>query len=224
MTQKLALITGASRGLGHALALELAKSHHIIAVARTIGALEELDDAIKSLGGAATLAPMDIASSEAMAQLCRSIHDRWGQVDIWAHCAVHAAPLGPAITIDAKDMSKSIDINVTAAARLITYVAPLLGEESHALFFDDTHVMEKFHGAYCATKSAQITLAKQWQKESQKIGPRIHISAPPPMATATRARFFPGEDRAPLASAQEVASSILREAGLGGDETTNIKD
>ena len=93
---KLALITGASRGLGAALALELSKTHHVVAVARTVGALEELDDRIKAQGGQATLAPMDICVPEAMAQLCRSIHDRWGKLDLWAHAAVHAPPLTPA--------------------------------------------------------------------------------------------------------------------------------
>ena len=92
MTQKIALITGASRGLGSALAEGLAKTHHVVAVARTTGALEELDDRIQAVGGQATLAPMDITNADAMAQLCRSIYDRWGALDIWAHTAVHAPP------------------------------------------------------------------------------------------------------------------------------------
>ena len=90
MDQKIALITGASRGLGAALAEALAPSHHVIAVARTTGALEELDDRIKAKGGQATLAPMDVNNADAMAHLCRSIFDRWGKVDFWAHTAVHA--------------------------------------------------------------------------------------------------------------------------------------
>ena len=84
MTQ-LAHITGASRGLGFALAEALAPTHHIIAVARTSGALEDLDDRIQAKGGSATLAPMDITDAAAMATLCRGIHDRWGQVALWAH-------------------------------------------------------------------------------------------------------------------------------------------
>ena len=102
MDQKIALITGASRGLGAALAEALAPSHHVIAVARTTGALEELDDRIKAKGGQATLAPMDVNNADAMAHLCRSIFDRWGEVDFWAHTAVHAAPIGPAATMDDK--------------------------------------------------------------------------------------------------------------------------
>ena len=123
---KIALITGASRGLGAALAEQLAATHHIVAVAKTVGALEELDDRIQASGGAATLAPMDITKPDAMAQLCRGIYDRWGHVDLWAHTAIHAAPLAPANHIDAKDLVKSMDINVTATATLIQMVAPLL--------------------------------------------------------------------------------------------------
>src|SRR6056297_3518104 len=101
--QKTALVTGASRGLGAALAEALAETHHVVAVARTTGALEELDDRIRTAGGMATLAPMDITNADAMAHLCRSIHDRWGGIDLWAHTAVHAAPLSPASHMDPKD-------------------------------------------------------------------------------------------------------------------------
>ena len=128
-----ALITGASRGLGAALARALAPTHHIVAVAKTTGALEELDDEIKALGGAATLAPMDITVEAAMQTLCRGIHDRWGHLDMWAHAAIHAAPLTPASMIDARDMAKSVACNVTATSTLITYIAPLLGDDGTAL-------------------------------------------------------------------------------------------
>ena len=93
---KLALVTGASRGLGAALAYALSRDHHVIAVAKTVGGLEELDDRIQAAGGQATLAPLDVTDAGAMAHLCRSIHDRWGGLDLWAHCAIHAAPLSQA--------------------------------------------------------------------------------------------------------------------------------
>ncbi|MGR3701725.1 MAG: SDR family NAD(P)-dependent oxidoreductase [Paracoccaceae bacterium] len=209
MSEKIALITGASRGLGAALAEALAATHHIVAVGRTTGALEELDDRIKELGGQATLAPMDITKPEAMAQLCRSIHDRWGRVDLWAHTAIHAAPLSPASTIDARDWDKSVACNVTATGQLIPYVAPLLGQDGTALFFDDPRAGHKFFGAYGATKAAQIALAQSWAAETAKTGPRVHVLTPAPMPTATRARFFPGEDRAPLAHPRDEAARLL---------------
>jgi len=214
MTQKIALITGASRGLGAGLAEALCQSHHIVAVARTTGALEELDDRIQAAGGQATLAPMDITNPDAMAQLCRSIYDRWGKVDLWAHTAIHAAPLSPAPFIDAKDWDKSVNINVTATGRLITYVAPLLGEAGTALFFEDGRGGEKFFGAYGASKSAQIDLARSWAAETATTGPKVHVVEPKPLATANRARFFPGEDRSPLAAPQEEAKRLLADLGL----------
>ncbi|MFK7752482.1 MAG: SDR family NAD(P)-dependent oxidoreductase [Sedimentitalea sp.] len=206
---KLALITGASRGLGAALAEALAGTHHIVAVARTTGALEELDDRIKAKGGNATLAPMDITDPGAMQTLCRGIHDRWGALDLWAHTAIHAAPLAPANFVDAKDWEKSVAINATATAILIPYVAPLLGAEGQALFFEDPRAGEKFFGAYGATKAAQIALAQSWATETQRTGPKVRILTPAPMSTATRGRFFPGEDRAVLSSPAQQAKNIV---------------
>jgi len=206
---KIALITGASRGLGAALAEALAPTHHIIAVARTTGALEELDDRIQAKGGAATLAPMDMTNPDAMAVLCRGIHDRWGRLDLWLHTAIHAAPLTPTDHIDAKDMAKSIAGNITATSTLIAYVSPLLGQTGTAVFFDDPRVGQKFFGSYAATKAAQMALARSWAAEAEKSGPNVHIVTPDPMPTATRARFFPGEDRAPLADIHAQAAAVL---------------
>ena len=208
MTQ-IALITGASRGLGAALARQLAPTHHIIAVAKTVGALEELDDAVQAAGGAATLAPMDITVDAAMQQLCRGIFDRWGKIDLWLHTAVHAAPLAPAGHIGPKDLSKSMTINVEATARLIAYVSPLLGQTGKAVFFDDPRGGQQFFGAYGATKAAQIALARSWQAETVKTGPRVQILTPAPMPTATRARFYPGEDRSTLTEPTAEAARLL---------------
>lgn len=209
MTQQIALITGASRGLGAALAKALAPTHHIVAVARTVGALEELDDAIQAAGGQATLAPMDVTKPDAMAQLCLSIHDRWGGVALWAHTAIHAAPLTPVAHMDAKDWAKSVDANVTAMGHLIPYIAPLLGTEGRAVFFDDAEKDAKFHGPYGATKASQITLARAWAEESAKSGPKVHVLTPRPMPTATRARFYPGEDRSALTHPDAEAARLL---------------
>ncbi|RBI77274.1 oxidoreductase [Roseovarius sp. TE539] len=207
--QKTALVTGASRGLGAALAEALAETHHVVAVARTTGALEELDDRIRTAGGMATLAPMDITNADAMAHLCRSIHDRWGKLDLWAHCAIHAAPLAPAAHIDAKDWERSVACNVTATGRLIPFVAPLLGEGGTALFFEDGMAGERYFGAYGSTKAAQIALARSWAAETWRTGPAVHVLVPRPMPTATRARFHPGEPRAPLNDPSGEARRLL---------------
>ena len=206
---KTALITGASRGLGAALAEALAPTHHIIAVGRTTGALEEVDDRIKALGAEATLAPMDITVDAAMQQLCRSIFDRWGSLDLWVHAAIHAAPLTPASHINPKDFDKSMDVNVTATSRLISYVAPLLGETGKAVFFDDPRGGTQYFGSYGASKTAQIALAQSWATETAKTGPQVQILTPAPMSTATRARFFPGEDRSALTDPRDEATRLL---------------
>jgi NAD(P)-dependent dehydrogenase (short-subunit alcohol dehydrogenase family) len=208
---KLALVTGASRGLGAAMAEALATSGwHVLAVARTTGALEELDDRIQAAGGQATLAPMDVNDPDAMAHLAASIGARWGSLQLWVHTAVHAAPMAPAAYVDAKDMSKSVVTNVTATAHLIPLISPLLeAGKGTAMFFEDPRPGQKFFGAYGATKAAQIALARSWQAETAKIGPRVLIETPAPMPTATRARFFPGEDRAPLTDPRVEAARLL---------------
>lgn len=210
---KIALITGASRGLGAALAETLAaQGWHILAVARTTGALEELDDRIRAAGGTATLVPMDVGQPEPMAQMARAIAERWGGLDLWAHTAIHAAPLSPAPHIDAKDFQKSVDLNVVTTRGLIGLFEPLLrlrGGGATALFFDDPCAGKKFFGSYGATKAAQIALAQSWQAENATLPPRVVIATPAPMPTATRARFFPGEDRSRLTPCKSEAERIL---------------
>ncbi|MFZ0099781.1 MAG: SDR family oxidoreductase [Gemmobacter sp.] len=216
MSQRIALVTGASRGLGSAMAEELAsRGWHVVAVARTVGGLEELDDRVKAArqpgAGELTLAPMDVTNDEAMAWLCRSIHDRWGKLDLWVHAAVHAAPLSPAHFIDVKDWDKSIATNVRATGILIPMVAPLLLAQAGAtaMFLDDPHAGDMNFGAYGATKAAQIALAKSWQAETARLGPRVLIETPAPMPTATRARFHPGEDRTRLADPRAEAARLV---------------
>lgn len=211
---RIALVTGASRGLGFAMAEALAPSHHIVALARTVGGLEDLDDRIKAKGGSATLTPVDVTQADAMAQICRSIHERWGNIALWVHTAIHAAPLTPAHHIDAKDWAKSVNTNVTAMGHLIPFIAPLLGDEGRAVFFDDPQAGQKFFGPYGATKAAQITLARSWQAETARTGPKVDILTPAPMPTACRARFHPGEDKTSLAPIHNEAKRLLTVLGL----------
>jgi NAD(P)-dependent dehydrogenase (short-subunit alcohol dehydrogenase family) len=207
----IALVTGASRGLGAALAEALASTHHVVAVARTTGALEELDDRIKARGGSATLAPMDVTDDGAMAHLCRGIHDRWGALDLWAHTAAHAPPLSPVPYVDARDMARTVATYATGTALLIAMVAPLLGQQGRAVFFEDPAADKAFHGAYGAGKAAQLALARAWALESARTGPQVHVLTPPPMPTALRARFHPGEDRSLLTPPADAARALLDE-------------
>ncbi len=215
MTERIALVTGASRGLGSAIAEQLAlRGWHVVAVARTVGGLEELDDRVRQAGlpgaGALTLAPMDVTNDDAMRHLCRSIHDRWGGLGLWVHAAIHAAPLAPAGHIDQKDWEKSLATNARATGMLIPMVEPLLhAHRGSALFLDDPRAGQPFFGAYGATKAAQMALARSWQAETAKHGPKVVIAEPAALPTATRARFFPGEDRTKLANVQAEAARIL---------------
>jgi NAD(P)-dependent dehydrogenase (short-subunit alcohol dehydrogenase family) len=212
---KVALVTGASRGLGSAVAEQLVlRGWHVVALARTVGGLEELDDRVKRSGlpgaGSLTLAPMDVTSDDAMRHLCRSVYDRWGGLDLWVHAAVHAAPLAPMGSLDQKDWEKSIATNTRATGMLIPMVEPLLrAHAGTALFLDDPRAGQPFFGAYGATKAAQIALAHSWQAETARHGPRVVIATPLPLPTATRARFFPGEDRTKLGDLQAEAARLL---------------
>jgi NAD(P)-dependent dehydrogenase (short-subunit alcohol dehydrogenase family) len=211
MTDRIALITGASRGLGAALAEALAPEHHVIAVARTTGALEELDDRIQAKGGSTTLAPMDVTEAAAMQHLCRSIHDRWGKLDLWVHTAIHVPPLTPADHLDEKDWLKVVDTGITATGRLIPYVSPLLqaAEGGVAVHVDDP-AEGKFLGAYAAAKAAQRALYRAWAAETEKTqNPRVISFTPNPMPTATRARFYPGEDRSTLSHPSVEAARLI---------------
>ena len=217
MTQNIALVTGASRGLGAALAEHLAqRGWHVVAVARTVGGLEDLDDRVKALGlpkaGGLTLAPMDITNDDAMRHLCLSVHERWGYLTLWAHAAIHATPLTTAGSLATKDWDKALATNIRATGQLIPMVEPLLkAGKGTALFFDDPRAGQKFFGAYGASKAAQIALAQSWQAETLRVGPGVVIASPRPMPTATRARFFPGENRAPLSQPRAEAERILRD-------------
>ncbi|SMX34202.1 SDR family NAD(P)-dependent oxidoreductase [Actibacterium lipolyticum] len=212
MTDKLALVTGASRGFGAAMAEELAANGwHVIAVARTVGALEELDDRIKAQGGQATLAPMDVTDPNAMRHLCRSIHDRWGKLDLWLHSAIHVPPMTPADHLDEKDWAKVVATNITAPGLLIPFISPLLTASANgtAVFVDDDNA-GKFLAPYVAAKAAQRALFETWAAETEKTGtPRVLSFVPAPMPTATRARFYPGEDREPLTHPSAEAKRLV---------------
>jgi len=211
MSEKIALITGGSRGFGAAVAEALAPDYHVIALARTTGGLEELDDRIKAKGGEATLAPMDVTKPDAMAHLCRSIYDRWGHLNLWVHTAIHVPPLTPADHISDKDWAKTVATGITATGQLIPNISPLLhaAPNGAAVFVDDPNA-GAFHGAYAAVKAAQRALFDAWAAEATtSTAPKVQSFTPAPMPTATRARFYPGEDRAPLSDIHAEAARLV---------------
>lgn len=211
---RIALVTGASRGFGYAVARALgAAGAHVVALARTVGGLEELDDAIKAERGTATLVPLDVTDDPALERLGAALFERWGRLDLWVHAAIHAPALSPTGHIDAKDMDRALAINVRASQRLIRVLDPLLRQSprGRAVFLADRDGEgARFHGLYQATKQAQIALATAWAREAEATPDfRVVIAEPPPMPTALRARFYPGEDRARLTDPDEAARRLL---------------
>jgi NAD(P)-dependent dehydrogenase (short-subunit alcohol dehydrogenase family) len=193
---------------------------HVIALARTVGGLEELDDAIKAADGAATLVPLDVTDDPALERLGAAIHERWGRLDLWVHAAIHAAPLSPVGHIEARELDRSLAVNFRATQRLIRVLDPLLrlSDRGRAVFLtDETGAGQRFHVAYRATKAGQIEIAAAWAREVETTPSfRVVFAAPPPMPTAMRARFYPGEPRGRLADPDAVARHLL--SGLAGEE------
>jgi NAD(P)-dependent dehydrogenase (short-subunit alcohol dehydrogenase family) len=206
------LVTGASRGLGRALAEEAARrGHHVIALARTVGGLEELDDAIKAEGGQCTLVPLDLTDDSALDRLGEALTARWGRLDAWFHCAVYAPPLAPAAMTDARELTRSLDLNVKAVARLVGVLDRLLrtAPAGRAVLMDDRHEGESFWATYAATKAAGRAIWQSWGRETRKSAFRAVLACPPPMRTAVRARFFPGETPDTLTHPTAVAPRLL---------------
>ena len=205
------LVTGASRGLGYALARALgARGHQVIAMARTVGGLEELADAIEAAGGPTpTLVPLSMTDDPGLQRLCLAIHERWGRLDLALHCAAHAPPLAPAAHIADKDFDQAFDVNAKGTARLIAYLAPLLAATGQFVYPADARAGQPFFGSYGASKAAAEALVRSFAVESEKIGPRVTLVHPNPMPTALRARFYPGEDPSRLTPCADEAERLI---------------
>jgi NAD(P)-dependent dehydrogenase (short-subunit alcohol dehydrogenase family) len=209
----LALVTGASRGFGYACArAAAARGFHVVAVARTVGGLEELDDAIRAAGGAATLVPLDLTDEPAHGRLAEAIAGRWGALDLWIHAAAFAPALSPVAHADAKDLDRAFALNARATHRLIAALDPLLraAPAGVALLPDDRREGAAYWSAYAASKAAARAFWTAWAAETRATSRlRPALILPPPMPTALRARFFPGENRARLAEPDAVARALF---------------
>ena len=225
---KIALVTGASRGLGYASARALgAAGAHVIAAARTVGGLEELDDEIQSAGGQATLVPLDLTDDPALERLGAAIHERWGRLDVWVHTAIYPAGLTPVEHIDGKDLDRTIATNIRMPQRLIRVLDPLLrrSEAGRAVFFADPGALDqRYQATYAMGKRAAGEMASRWGAEAAQTSPlRVIIAATPPMATAVRARFHPGEDPSGHASTADVADRLLTHLASGAQGMIDLR-
>lgn len=212
---RVALVTGASRGIGYFTALELAKAGaHVIACARTTGGLEELDDAIKKeTGEGATLVPFDLADMNAIDALGQAIHDRWGKLDVLVANAGILGVISPVGHVEAKVFEKVMLLNVTATWRLIRSVEPLMirSDAGRALILSSgaAHKCRPFWGPYSASKAAVEALARTWAGEQANSALRINSVNPGATRTAMRALAMPGEDPETLPHPADVAKALM---------------
>ncbi len=224
---RIAVVTGASRGIGYFTALELAKAGaHVVACARTVGGLEELDDAIKAAGGSATLVPFDLTDMKAIDALGGAIYERWGKLDIMVANAGVLGVISPVGHVEAKVFDRVMAVNVTATWRLIRSLDPLLtkSDQGRAILLSSSaaHKCMPFWGPYSASKAAVEALARTWAGESQRTPLRVVSVDPGGTRTAMRAQAFPGEDPATLPHPSEVAAAILPLCGPELTETGKL--
>jgi NAD(P)-dependent dehydrogenase (short-subunit alcohol dehydrogenase family) len=218
LTGRIAVITGASRGIGAAVAKRFAlEGAHVVLVARTVGGLEELDDAIKSAGGSATLVPLDLHELDRIDPLGPALYERFGKVDILVGNAGLLGTLGPLSHHDAKLWNEVIAVNVTANWRLIRTLEPLLrrADAGRAIFVTSgaAQKAQAFWGAYATSKAALEAMVRTWAEELAKTTVRVNMLSPGPIRTSMRAQAFPGEDPASL-RAPEAITEVFVELAL----------
>jgi NAD(P)-dependent dehydrogenase (short-subunit alcohol dehydrogenase family) len=214
---RLALVTGASRGIGRAMALELARAGaHVVALARTQGALEELDDAIRGIGGEATLVPCDLKDFDALDRLGAALYERWGKLDIFIGNAGLLGPLSPLGHVDPPKWDEVLAVNVTANWRLVRSLDLLLRRSSAGrVVFMTSGVAHRaefkpYWGPYAVSKAALEGLARTYAAETATTSQvKVMLVNPGPLRTRMRAAAMPGEDPLTLKTPEDLAPHLL---------------
>ena len=211
---RVALVTGASRGIGQAAAKALAAAGaHVILVARTVGGLEDVDDEIQKAGGSATLVPLDLKDFAALDRLGATIFERWGRLDAFLGNAGVLGAVTPLTHLEPKLFQELLDVNVTANWRLIRSLHPLLraSDAGRALFVTSGAARKHtpFWGGYAMAKAALESLALTYAAECATTNIKVNLLSPGPLRTAMRARAMPGEDPKTLAPPDAVAPLIV---------------
>jgi NAD(P)-dependent dehydrogenase (short-subunit alcohol dehydrogenase family) len=214
LKDRLALVTGASRGIGRAVALALAQNGaHVVITARTVGGLEELDDEIRAKGGKATLLQLDLRNSDKIDQLGPTLFQRWGKLDILVACAGILGPLSPLHHVTEDAWTSVIDINLSANWKLIRTLDPLLkrAEAGRAVFATSGASDGKYAywGPYAVSKAGLETLVKTYAHEIASTPVRANLVNPGGVRTQMRARAFPGEDPKTLPEPEDVVPLFL---------------
>jgi len=214
LQDRLAVITGASRGIGRAVALGMAaEGAHVILVARTVGGLEEVDDEIRKVGGKATLVPLDLTDMPAIDRLGATIFERWGKLDIFVGNAGLLGTLTPLAHLEPKDWDKTLAVNVTANYRLIRSLEPLLkrSDAGRAIFVTSgaAHKCKPYWGSYSVTKAALDAMMKTWAAEVEASAIRVNSVSPGPTRTAMRKKAMPGEDPTTLTKPADLVPLFI---------------
>jgi len=214
LSGRIALVTGASRGIGRAAAIALgAAGAHVICIARTVGGLEETDDAIVKAGGTATLVPLNLKDFAAIDRLGASIFERWGRLDAFLGNAGVLGVLTPLAQLDPKIFTELTDINITANWRLIRSLDPLLrqSDAGRVLFVTSGAATKHTHywGGYAMSKAALESLALTYAAECEGTKVKVNLLNPGAIRTAMRAKAMPGEEPSSLQRPKEVAPLIV---------------
>jgi len=214
LADRIALVTGASRGIGYAAALTLARAGaHVIAVARTVGGLEELDDAVRAAGGSATLTPLDMRDYAGLYRLGTALAERYGRLDVLIGNAAIAGVPSPLGHIEPKAWDETMAVNVTANWHLIRAMDPLLkrAEAGRAVFVTSGIVASAraYWAPYSVSKAALDVLARTYAAETSSTPVRVNLLNPGPTRTRMRALAMPGEDPMTLPTPDDVAAKIL---------------
>jgi NAD(P)-dependent dehydrogenase (short-subunit alcohol dehydrogenase family) len=229
LSDRIALVTGASRGIGAATARALAAAGaHVVAVARTVGGLEELDDAIRDAGGSATLVPLDMTDFDGLARLAAALSERYGRLDIMIGNAALAGPSSPLDHVLPREWDEIMRVNVTANWRLIRAMDALLRRSAagRTVFLTSgaAHNPRAYRGLYAVSKAALEGLARTYAAETVATPVRVNLFNPGPTRTRMRAEVMPGEDPMTLPPPEAVAAKIVELCLPGFAETGRLYD
>ena len=214
LAKRIALVTGASRGIGYSTALALAREGaHVVATARTVGGLEELDDTVKAAGGTATLVPLDLRDSEGIARLAAALDERYGKLDVLVGNAALGASNSPLDHFHPKEWDEVIGVNVTANWHLIRFFNPLLqkSDAGRVVFITSGSATNArpYRGLYGVSKAALDLMACTYAAEIASTPVKVNLFNPGPTRTKMRAAVMPGEDPMTLPHPDEVAAAIV---------------
>lgn len=215
LQSRIALVTGASRGIGAATAIALARDGaHVVLTGRDVKALEAVEDAIHAAGGSSTIAPLDLSEPDGIPRLAAAVAQRWDKLDILVINAAYLPTLTPVTQVDSKQLGQALTVNVLATQALLAAFDPLLKRAGHARVIGLTSSVgtapRAFWSAYAASKAAFETLLDCYALEVEKLGDtRVAMVDPGATRTAMRAKAYPGEDPASVKPPEDVAALVV---------------